>query len=40
MKTFLKFYDEGWEDQGEKDGVHMYTRREEGTIGALMEKNI
>lgn len=40
----LRFYaflgQSGWEDQGEKDGIKMYTRREDGTIGALMEKTI
>lgn len=30
----------GWEDQGEKEGIKMYTKREDGTIGALMEKTI
>ena len=31
---------EGWVDQGLKDGVRMYSKRESGTVGMLMETEI
>ena len=31
---------EGWEDQGEKDGIKMYSRRDGGTVGVLMEAEV
>ena len=43
-KDMLKFAKhltpEGWVDQGFKDGVRMYSRRESGTVGMLMETEI